>query len=91
MKSERLGKDISSVEVTNISPLGIWLLADKEELFLAFNEFPWFADARVSSILKVERPQPEHLYWPELDVDLSMASVRNPEKYSLVSKQRRLS
>ena len=86
MKSEQLGRNTFSVEVTNISPNGIWLLADEEELLLPFKEFPWFVDARLSSILKVERPQPEHLYWPDLDIDLSLESVRHPEQYPLTAK-----
>jgi hypothetical protein len=40
-----------------------------EELCVPFKEFPWFKDASVSAILKVEGPQPHHLYWPELDVE----------------------
>jgi len=73
----------SSVEVTNISLHGLWLLLDDRELFLAFDEFPWFRDAAVGAILKVERPQPHHLYWPELDVDLAVESIEHPERYPL--------
>lgn len=29
---------------------------------------------------------PEHRYWPELDVDLSLSILEEPEKYPLVSK-----
>jgi hypothetical protein len=28
-----------------------------------------------------ERPQPQHLYWPDLDVDLSVDSIEHPERY----------
>lgn len=27
-----------------------------------------------------------HLYWPDLDVDLAVASIRNPGAFPLVSK-----
>jgi hypothetical protein len=30
-------------------------------------------------------PSANHLYWPLLDVDLSVESVRNPEAFPLVS------
>jgi hypothetical protein len=86
MKSQARGIDTFQAEVTNISQHGIWLLAGEEELFLPFDDFPWFKDARVSAILKVEQPHPEHLYWPELDVDLTIQSIRHPERYPLVSK-----
>ncbi len=38
-------KNISGVESANISRHGLWLLIDDEELFLSFDEFPWFKDA----------------------------------------------
>ena len=87
MKSQALGKITSRTEVTNISPQGLWLLADEEELFLPFDEFPWFREARVSAILHVERPHPDCFHWPELDVDLTLESIRHPERFPLLSKQ----
>lgn len=77
---------ISSVEVTNISRHGLWILLDERELFLPFEEFPWFADAPVKAILEVERPHPHHLHWPELDVDLAVESIEHPERFPLVSR-----
>ncbi len=89
MKSATLGKSTSDAEVTNISRHGFWLLVADEELFIPFKEFPWFKDASVSEILKVEWPQPDHLYWPDLDVDVAVESIRHPEKFPLLSKQPR--
>ena len=86
MKSEPLGVSTSEVEVTNISRHGLWLLVGEEELFLPFDEFPWFKDASLPAILNVERQGSEHLHWPGLDVDLTLESIRYPEKYPLVSK-----
>ncbi|HEV8239877.1 MAG TPA: DUF2442 domain-containing protein [Thermoanaerobaculia bacterium] len=80
------GRSTSAAEVTNISGMGVWLLVDDRELFMPFAEFPWFADAPVRAILRVERPQPHHLYWPELDVDLHIESIEHPEKYPLRSR-----
>jgi len=86
MKSDTPGTATSEVEVTNISRHGFWLLLEDRELFLPFEEFPWFATAPVSSILKVERPQPHHLYWPDLDVDLAVESIEYPDRYPLKAK-----
>ena len=61
------------------------LLGDGER-FLSFEDFPWFKDATVSEILKVELPTPHHLYWPDLDLDLAVESIDHPEKYPLVSR-----
>lgn len=90
MKSATLGKDTSRAEVTNISKHGFWVLVADEELFVPFKEFPWFKDVLVSEILNVEWLQPHHLYWPDLDVDLDVESIRHPEKFPLISKGSRL-
>lgn len=81
MRSKIAGKSISHVEVLNISKHGFWLLVHQNEYFLPFSTFPWFKDANIVSILKVELPQPHHLYWPDLDVDLEIESIESPEKY----------
>ena len=86
MASATLGADISQVEVTNVSKHGFWLLLDDEELFLPFAEFPWFKDASIGTLLNVERPRPHHLYWPDLDVDLAVESIRHPERFPLFAK-----
>jgi hypothetical protein len=72
--------------VTNISRHGFWLLVGDEELFVPFGQFPWFRNAPVSAVLNVQLPRPEHLYWPDIDVDLTVGSIKHPEKYPLVSR-----
>jgi hypothetical protein len=86
MKSAALGTRISRPEVSNISKHGFWLLIGKEEFFLSFKEFPWFETAIVKSILNVELHGTDHLHWPDLDVDLTIESIRYPERYPLVSE-----
>ena len=88
MSSVPLGTSTSAAEVTNISRHGVWVLVDERELFMPFEDFPWFRNASIGSVLKLERPQPHHLYWPELDIDLTVDSIENPEKYPLKSKGR---
>ena len=78
---------ITSVpEVTHVSRHGLWLLLGNEELLLPFTKFPWFRQATIEQIEDVEWPTPDHLYWPKLDVDLSVESIRNPESFPLVAK-----
>jgi len=74
------------VEVTNISRHGFWLLVEGRELFLSFADFPWFRRAPVTAILRVDQPHPGHLYWPELDVDLAVESIEQPERFPLVAR-----
>lgn len=88
MKSAPRGDDTSSVEVSGISAHGVWLLVGDQELFLAFKEFPWFRDAAVGDVLHVERPQPHHLHWPALDIDLAVDSILDPKRFPLVSRER---
>lgn len=85
------GSATFAVEVTNISRHGFWLLLDNtEELLVPFTEFPWFRQATIDQILNVDRPTSDHLYWPQLDVDLSIQSVRDPSAFPLVARVRRV-
>jgi hypothetical protein len=83
MKSSQRGAATSPVEVTNISPHGFWLIIGGREMFVSFAEFPWFRDASVAKITHVEWPSTDHLYWPELDVDISVRSIEHPEEFPL--------
>jgi Protein of unknown function (DUF2442) len=80
------GTITSQPEVTNISRHGFWLLLDERELFLPFAEYPWFKQAPVEAILRLQQLRPGHLYWPDLDVDLSVDSIEHPERYPLTAK-----
>jgi hypothetical protein len=86
MKSAALGRSTSQVEVTNVSPHGFWLFIGEQELFVSFKDFPWFKDASIRQITRVELPSVHHLYWPELDIDLAVDSLTHPERYPLVSQ-----
>ena len=88
MTFARLGTPTSGVEVTNVSTNGLWLLLDQREIFLAFEQFPWFEHATIRQISRVKRPSPHHLYWPDLDIDLAVDSLERPGAYPLVSKAR---
>lgn len=80
------GTFTSAAEITHVSRHGFWLLLGDEELFLPFESFPWFKSATIEQITQVEWPTKDHLYWPLLDVDLSVASIRDPAAFPLVSK-----
>lgn len=88
MKSAKLGKRISQVEVTNVSKHGFWLLIGDRERFVPFQQFPWFRDASIGYLLNVRLPSSHHLYWSDLDVDIALESLDHPERFPLVSKAR---
>ena len=79
------GNNTSEIEVTNISAHGIWILAHDKELFMSYDDFPWFIDQPVKKIFNVEEPSAGHLYWPDLDVDLRLEMIEHPDRYPLKS------
>ena len=86
MSSRPHGITTSGVEVTNISSHGVWLLVGDRELFMSYEDFPWFKDASVAKVLNVEEQSPCHFYWPDLDVDLSIETIEHPERFPLRAK-----
>ena len=74
--------------MTNVSNHGFWLLLGTEELFVPFSEFPWFKDALIAKLTNVERPQPHHLYWPDLNVELAVELIRHPDQFPPVARAR---
>jgi len=86
MNSLAHGKNTLTVEVTNISGHGVWLLYNDKEVFMSYEEFPWFKDQPVKAIFNVEEQSLEHFYWPDIDVDLTMESIEHPERFPLKSK-----
>ena len=72
-------------EVTHITARGIWLLVADKELYLSFDNFPWFKSAPISAIHNVDLLNANHLYWPDLDIDLEVESIKHPERFLLVS------
>ena len=79
------GTTTSAAEVTHVSRHGFWLLLDAEELLVPFEQFPWFKKATIEQLTEVDWPTADHLYWPLLDVDLSVESIRNPAAFPLLS------
>ena len=80
------GNSTSTVEVTNISAHGIWMQCRDEELFLSFQDFPWFEGHGKQQIENVQEVSPDHFHWPELDVDLCLESIRHPDRFPLTAK-----
>jgi hypothetical protein len=83
-KLKKLGKNISKAEIQNISDKGIWVLVNEQEFFMPFKEFPWFLKATIEQIYNLELFHGKHLHWPDLDVDIDIESLENPELYPLI-------
>ncbi len=53
---------------------------------MCFGHFPWFGQATIEQLEEVQWPTANHLYWPRLDIDLSVESIRDPEPFPLTSR-----
>ena len=53
---------------------------------MPYEQFPWFREQTLGAILRVEEPHPGHLYWPDLEVDLSVEMIDHPERFPLAAK-----
>lgn len=84
MISMNSGIVISGVEVVQLSPYGLWIEVEGKEYFLDHENYPWFKQASVEAVWKVELDQTGNLHWPELDVDLERASLDRIEGYPLL-------
>lgn len=86
MSLKPLGTSASEVEVSHISSHGVWLLTRGKELFMSYDDFPWFKDAPIGKVLNVKEPAPTHFYWPDLDVDLTEEIIEHPERFPLKAR-----
>jgi hypothetical protein len=86
MRSSAPGKSTSLAEVQGISRNGLWIYVRRKEYFMPYADYPWFEEAKLSEIYNVKLLHGTHLHWPDLDVDLELISLEQPEKYPLVYK-----
>jgi hypothetical protein len=84
MESSCIGTSTSGPEVTNVSPFGLWILYRGKEYFLDYRDFPWFLNARLRKVFAVVEDAVDHLRWPDLDVDLSLDSIKAPRAFPLI-------
>ncbi|MFH1957170.1 MAG: DUF2442 domain-containing protein [bacterium] len=85
MKLLKNGRNIS-VSVENITPYGLWILVKGKEYFFNYKDYPYFKNQPVKNIQNVKLLHGFHLHWSDLDVDLDIDNLENPEKYPLKSK-----
>lgn len=83
MTLETRGQNTSEVEVSHIDIHGFWLCIGDKEHFLPYSDYPWFKEAKVKEIINVKLLHGRHLHWPELDIDLEIDSLNNPQQYPL--------
>lgn len=82
-KLKKPGRHILKAEIQNISNQGIWVLVNKKEFFMPFEEFPWFLKATIEQIYNLKLFHNKYLHWPALDIDIELESLKHPEMYPL--------
>ena len=86
MNSLTHNDNISAIKITHISIFGIWIVIRNKKIFMSYDDFPWFKDKSIYSIINVEEPSEGHLFWPYLEVDLTEESIEHPERFPLKSR-----
>jgi hypothetical protein len=84
--SSKNGTSISACNVTGINDLGFWLLVEDKEYFVPFSNYPGFKDASINQILKIRFSPPSQLHWEELDMDIELQALTQPEFFPLSFK-----
>jgi len=84
MKLAKRGKNTSAIDI-NLTQFGMWLYLSDEEFFLSYEDYPFFRTAKVNDIYHVEVHHGNHLYWPTLDIDLSVDILKNPHHFPLLA------
>ena len=82
-----IGIFLCKIQVLTIP--GIWLYVKEKKYFMSYKDYPYFKDQTLRSIQNVQLLHGYHLYWPELDVDLEIDNLENPEKYPLKSESKK--
>ena len=81
MSSLKHGTNTLEYEVTNIEKFGFWLYNAGQEFFIDYESYPEFQNAPVKSILNIQKKDPAQFHWPDLDIDIELSALTNPDKY----------
>ncbi len=86
MQSSAFEKSTSDAEVQGITPNGVWVFVKGKEYMLPFTQYPWFKGAKVSAVLNLQLLHSDHLYWPDLDIDLGIEVLEAPHRFPLMER-----
>ncbi len=87
MNSLAPGEPTLKSEVTNIGAIGFWLLVGDREYFVPFADYPDFQSATIEQVYRIEQPSPTQVYWPDLDVDIDLNALEQPERFPLAFRR----
>ncbi len=87
MDSSTSGTGTSTCNVTGINDLGFWVLVEDKEYFVPFSDYPGFKDSSINQILNIRFSPPSQLHWIDIDMDIELPSLAQPESFPLVFKK----
>ena len=67
---------------------GLWLLPGDEQRLMSVDDFPWFRDAPIGKPTHVAEASHGRFYWPNLDTDIGIETIRHPERFPLAARRR---
>ena len=50
---------------------------------MPFADYPAFRQATVEQIVNLQQPAPDQLTWPDLDIDIELAALDEPDRFPL--------
>ncbi|HEV8199983.1 MAG TPA: DUF2442 domain-containing protein [Candidatus Polarisedimenticolia bacterium] len=80
---------VAGAEVVQISPDGLKVRAGSQEYFLDYGHFPWLENAPVGHVLNVELSDPDHLRWPDLNVEIDLEALTPLDPLAFLHEFRR--
>ena len=65
----------------------MWILVGQKEYFIDHDRYPWFREATIAKLAKVEiTGLGSGLFWPDLDVDVELEALEYPDRYPLIAR-----
>ena len=86
MDSSKSGTGTSVCNLTGINDLGFWVLVEDKEYFVPFSDYPGFKQSSVNQILNIRFLPPSQLHWNEIDMDIELQELAQPESFPLIFK-----
>jgi len=62
----------------------IWILIEDKEYFIPFKDYPCFRESSLDQIFKIRYYPSGQLYWEELDIDIDLKALSEPESFPLI-------
>ena len=84
MSLSKNGTITSDCKLTSINDLGLWILIEDKEYFIPFKDYPGFRASYLDQIFKIRYYPSGQLSWEELDIDIDIKALSEPESFPLI-------